>query len=81
MPRLQLWLLAEWVVSEGGRTVRRPLAQELVRLVDAVISSESSSSCPLVSWQSWGRAFSHSRGVVQFVVAICGFALAGQCVA
>ncbi|GAB4814519.1 hypothetical protein N2152v2_001565 [Parachlorella kessleri] len=35
----QLWLLAEWVVSEGGRTVRRPLASELVRLVDAVISS------------------------------------------
>lgn len=27
-------------MSEGGRTVRRPLAQELTRLVDAVISSE-----------------------------------------
>ena len=34
----QLWLLAEWVASEGGRSVRRPLAAELVRLVDAVIT-------------------------------------------
>ncbi|PSC69892.1 putative aarF domain-containing kinase chloroplastic [Micractinium conductrix] len=34
----QLWLLAEWVCSEGGRPVRKPLAGELVRLVDATIS-------------------------------------------
>ena len=27
-------------MSEGGRSVRKPLAAELVRLVDAVISSE-----------------------------------------
>ncbi|KAL4522850.1 hypothetical protein Ndes2526A_g07583 [Nannochloris sp. 'desiccata'] len=32
----QLWLLAEWVCSEGGRPVRKPLAMELVRLIDAV---------------------------------------------
>lgn len=36
---LQLWLLAEWVCSEGGRPVRKPLAAELVRLVDALITS------------------------------------------
>lgn len=35
---MQLWLLAEWVCSEGGRPVRKPLAGELVRLVDATIS-------------------------------------------
>lgn len=35
----QLWLLAEWVCSEGGRSVRPPLAAELVRLVDAVVAS------------------------------------------
>ena len=32
----QLWLLAEWICSESGRPVRKPLALELVRLVDAV---------------------------------------------
>ena len=32
----QLWLLAEWVCSEGGRPVRKPLAMELVRVIDAV---------------------------------------------
>lgn len=32
----QLWLLAEWICSEGGRPVRRPLAKEFVRLIDAV---------------------------------------------
>jgi hypothetical protein len=31
----QLWLLADWVCSEGGRPLRGPLAAELVRLVDA----------------------------------------------
>ena len=35
---MQLWLLAEWVCSEGGRPVRKPLAKELVRLVDATIT-------------------------------------------
>ncbi|KAL4858875.1 Protein ACTIVITY OF BC1 COMPLEX KINASE 3 [Chlorella vulgaris] len=35
----QLWLLAEWVCSEGGRPVRKPLAAELVRLIDALITS------------------------------------------
>lgn len=32
----QLWLLAEWICSESGRPVRKPLALELVRLVDAI---------------------------------------------
>lgn len=32
----QLWLLAGWICSDGGRPVRRPLAAELVRLVDAI---------------------------------------------
>lgn len=34
----QLWLLAEWVCSEGGAPVRKPLGKELVRLVDATIT-------------------------------------------
>jgi aarF domain-containing kinase len=34
----QLWLLAEWVCSEGGKPLRGPLAAELVRLADAVIT-------------------------------------------
>eukprot|EP00887_Chlorella_sp_A99_P005015 scaffold4.g5015.t1 len=38
---VQLWLLAEWVCSEGGRAVRGPLAAELVRLVDALIASSA----------------------------------------
>ncbi len=36
---MQLWLLAEWVCSEGGRPVRKPLAGELVRLIDATITA------------------------------------------
>lgn len=35
----QLWLLAEWLCSEGGRPVRKPLAGELVRLVDATMTA------------------------------------------
>lgn len=31
----QVWQLAEWVCSEGGRPVRGPLATEVVRLIDA----------------------------------------------
>ena len=39
LPLPQLWLLAEWVCSEVGRPVRKPLGSELVRLVDASITS------------------------------------------
>jgi len=35
----QMWTLAEWVFSDGGRPVRKPLAREIVRLVDAYISN------------------------------------------
>jgi len=34
----QIWTLAEWVLSDGGRPVRKPLANEIVRLVDSYIS-------------------------------------------
>lgn len=34
----QLWLLIEWVCSDAGKPVRKPLASELVRLIDAVIA-------------------------------------------
>ncbi len=27
----QLWLLADWVCSEGGRPLRKPVVAELVR--------------------------------------------------
>lgn len=35
----QMWTLAEWVFSDGGRPVRKPLAREIVRLVDAYMSN------------------------------------------
>lgn len=35
----QIWTLAEWVLSDGGRPVRKPLANEIVRLVDSYISN------------------------------------------
>lgn len=62
-PRVQLWLLADWVVSEGGRTVRRPLAAELVRLVDAVISSEWSRE-----WLCWASLSSERRATVAMML-------------
>ena len=34
-----VWTLAEWVFSDGGRPVRKPLAREMVRIVDAYISN------------------------------------------
>lgn len=37
----QLWMLAEWVLSDAGRPLRRPLARELIRLVDAVAASNT----------------------------------------
>lgn len=36
----QLWLLVEWVCSDGGRPVRKPLAAELVRLIDAIAATQ-----------------------------------------
>jgi aarF domain-containing kinase len=35
----QLWLLADWICSEGGRPLRGPLAAELSRLVDAAAAT------------------------------------------
>lgn len=35
----QMWTLAEWVLSDAGRPVRKPLAREIVRLIDAYISN------------------------------------------
>lgn len=40
----QLWLLAEWLCSESGRPVRKPLAGEVVRLVDASIAGAARGS-------------------------------------
>ena len=37
----QLWLLAAWVLGEQGSQVRKPLVEELVRLMDAAVASES----------------------------------------
>ena len=34
----QLWLLAEWVLSDAGQAVRRPLAREFVRLLDVAVA-------------------------------------------
>ena len=36
----QLWLLAEWVVSDAGATIRKPLANEFVRLVDSTVAGD-----------------------------------------
>ena len=32
----QLWLLVDWIFSDAGRPLRRPLAKELVRLIDSI---------------------------------------------
>lgn len=37
-----LWLLAEWVVSEAGAGVRKPVIAEAVRMLDALIAG----ACP-----------------------------------
>ena len=50
----QLWLRAGWVLSEGGRPLRRPLATELCRLLDAVITGEGRS-------ESWRVGSSHAE--------------------
>ncbi|KAL0045149.1 hypothetical protein WJX82_010101 [Trebouxia sp. C0006] len=34
----QLWLLADWIVGESGKTVRKPLCHELVRLLDTLVA-------------------------------------------
>ena len=34
----QLWLLAEWVFGDGDNRVRKPLAREAVRVLDALIA-------------------------------------------
>lgn len=34
-----VWTLVEWVFSDGGRPVRKPLAREVVRIVDAYITN------------------------------------------
>lgn len=40
----QLWLLAEWVLSDKGRAVRLPLAREFVRLLDVAVAGGLSSA-------------------------------------
>lgn len=35
-----LWLLAEWVVSEAGVGVRKPVIAEAVRMLDALVAGE-----------------------------------------
>ena len=37
----QLWLLAAWVLGEQGAPVRKPLVEELARLMDAAVASET----------------------------------------
>ena len=37
----QLWLLARWLLGEQGATVRKPLMEELVRLIDAAVAGAS----------------------------------------
>ena len=36
----ELWLLAEWVISDAGAGVRGPLIAEAVRLIDALMTGE-----------------------------------------
>ncbi|KAK9815500.1 hypothetical protein WJX72_004714 [[Myrmecia] bisecta] len=36
----QLWLLGDWVISDAGVAVRKPVCQELVRLLDAAVADE-----------------------------------------
>lgn len=37
----QLWLLAQWVLGEQGVAVRKPLVDELARLIDAAVAGDS----------------------------------------
>jgi len=39
-----VWTLVEWVFSDAGRPVRKPLAREVVRIVDAYIASVARSA-------------------------------------
>ena len=41
----QLWLLAEWVLSDAGRAVRGPLAREFVRLLDVAVAGRCACIC------------------------------------
>eukprot|EP00884_Botryococcus_braunii_P007201 jgi/Botrbrau1/16482/Bobra.0142s0076.1 len=36
----QLWLLAEWLVSDAGRDVRGPIVREVARLLDAYVAEQ-----------------------------------------
>ena len=37
----QIWALAEWVCSDGGRPVRKPLAAECVRQIDSLLTERT----------------------------------------
>lgn len=45
----QLWLLAEWVLSDQGYAVRTPLAREFVRLLDVAVAGDIFSAA--IAWQ------------------------------
>ena len=47
----QIWTLAEWICSESGKPVRKPLAREIVRLVDSFITERARE----VASQQFGR--------------------------
>ena len=40
---MRLCCIAEWLVGESGRTIRKPLCHELVKLLDALVAGEGSS--------------------------------------
>lgn len=45
----QLWLLAQWVLGPQGVSVRKPLIDELVRLIDTVVAGPLLTHVGLVS--------------------------------
>lgn len=47
----QIWTLVEWICSESGKPVRKPLAREIVRLVDSLIAERARE----VASQQFGR--------------------------
>jgi hypothetical protein len=34
----QLWVLADWLVSDAGKGIRRPVVREVARLLDAYVA-------------------------------------------
>lgn len=80
---MRLCCIAEWLVGESGRTIRKPLCHELVKLLDALVAGEhsrkrslhqtfSSSQCCKVSMHSRVMTDSNAQEKAAYAKSICG---------